>query len=184
MHGPIDSHALITENCASGDTNTIIGCAFKVFGVPGHTLDHIAFFAADSFAQPTLFCGDTLFAGGCGRLFEGTAEQMYKSLKTLASLPSDTLVYCAHEYTQANLQFAASVEPSNQKLQNRIAEVAAARSKNLATVPSTLKAELETNPFLRSDVTEFKTTFLNSDNVRTYSDVDLFAEIRRRKDTF
>ncbi len=122
---------------------------FRVIEVPGHTLDHIAYFHAGPEA-PLLFCGDTLFAGGCGRLFEGSAAQMFGSLGKLARLPGDTRVYCAHEYTLANLEFALAVEPENTQLQRRLLAEQAKRRDNRPTVPSTIALELATNPFLRS----------------------------------
>jgi hydroxyacylglutathione hydrolase len=133
-----------------GDYIDCLGLSFRVIDVPGHTLDHIAYFCDDaSLNQPALFCGDTLFAGGCGRLFEGTAAQMFASLQKLAALPSSTLAYCAHEYTLSNLRFALAVEPENSALQNRIASDSSKRDKSIPTVPSTLQLEIETNPFLR-----------------------------------
>ena len=123
--------------------------AFQVMAIPGHTLGHLAYFAANC-----LFCGDTLFAGGCGRVFEGTPAQMHDSLSRLAALPDQTRVYCGHEYTEANLRFALAVEPGNRLLQDRVDEVAVARAKGLATVPSTLALEKATNPFLRCCVPE------------------------------
>ena len=117
---------------------------FAVVAVPGHTLGHLAYYGAGC-----LFCGDTLFAGGCGRLFEGTPAQMAASLARLAELPDETAVYCAHEYTQSNLRFALAVEPGNRYLQRRAVEVAAARASGLATVPSTIACEKASNPFLR-----------------------------------
>jgi hydroxyacylglutathione hydrolase len=118
----------------------------RVIDVPGHTRGHIAYFAA---RPGWLFCGDTLFAGGCGRLFEGTPEQMVASLAKLASLPDTTQVYCAHEYTLANLRFALAVEPDNPALIARIDNEQAKRAYNEPTVPSTIALELQTNPFLR-----------------------------------
>jgi hydroxyacylglutathione hydrolase len=118
----------------------------RVIDVPGHTRGHIAYVASK---PGWLFCGDTLFAGGCGRLFEGTPEQMIASLAKLSALPPDTQVYCAHEYTLSNLRFAAEVEPGNPALIRRIADEQAKRSRNEATVPSTIALEQQTNPFLR-----------------------------------
>ncbi len=125
---------------------TDLGIEFEVLEVPGHTRGHVAYYR-----RGMLFCGDTLFGAGCGRLFEGTAAQMHASLARLAALPADTDIYCAHEYTQANLRFAAIVEPGNDAITQRSAEAAQLRSRELATVPSTLAAELATNPFLRWD---------------------------------
>jgi hydroxyacylglutathione hydrolase len=119
---------------------------FVVFAVPGHTLDHIAYY------YPGLaFTGDTLFTAGCGKIFEGTAKKMYASLAKLNSLPEETLIYCGHEYTENNLRFARLVEPSNIEIKERLQETIKLREKNLPTVPATLKLEKSTNPFLRCD---------------------------------
>jgi hydroxyacylglutathione hydrolase len=125
------------------------GLTFEVLDVPGHTAGHVAYYTAGA-----LFCGDTLFAGGCGRVFSGTFAQLSQSLQKLAALPGDTQVYCAHEYTQDNLGFAQWVEPDNPALLHRIQQVNAQRSHDLSTVPSTLAEELVTNPFMRTDQTE------------------------------
>lgn len=128
-----------------------IGLTLDVIAVPGHTLDHLAFVARrhGDDPRPLLFCGDTLFAGGCGRMFEGTAAQMHASLSALAALPAQTLVYCAHEYTESNLRFALKVEPANPDLLRRVEQVRQARLEGRATVPSLLQTEWMTNPFLR-----------------------------------
>lgn len=138
----------ITERVSEGDTITLTHPAieFLVLEVPGHTLDHLAYYNAQA---GWLFCGDTLFAGGCGRLFEGSPAQMHQSLSRLAALPEETAVYCAHEYTLANLRFAAQAEPGNIALQERILREQAKRSRGEATVPSTIALEKTTNPFLR-----------------------------------
>ena len=119
----------------------------RVIEVPGHTLDHVALVFED---ERVAFVGDTLFAMGCGRLFEGTPAQMYASLKRLASLPEDTRLYCAHEYTLANAHFAAHAEPANAAIAERLATVAAMRREGRITVPTTVAQERETNPFVRS----------------------------------
>jgi len=119
-----------------------------VMATPGHTRDHLAYFG-----NGMLFCGDTLFAGGCGRLFEGTAAQLYASLQKLGRLPAATQVFCAHEYTLANLQFASILEPDNEALQQRLAATIELRQQKITTLPSTLALELATNPFLRCHVT-------------------------------
>ena len=121
-----------------------LGVQLEVIAVPGHTLGHLAYYGSGC-----LFCGDTLFGGGCGRVFEGTMAQMLDSLTRLGALPGQTAVYCAHEYTQANLRFALAADPGNRILQRRVDDVAQARAKCWATVPSTLALELATNPFLR-----------------------------------
>lgn len=136
-----------------GDTIALegLGIEFRIMDVPGHTRGHVAYYGAKVPPDGAVFCGDTLFAGGCGRIFEGTPDQMYASLSRLAALPPGTAVYCAHEYTQANLRFALAVEPENEDLRRRIEEVAAIRSAGSPTVPSSIAEELATNPFLRSD---------------------------------
>ncbi len=128
-----------------------LGIEFRILDVPGHTRGHVAYYGAKLPPDGAVFCGDTLFAGGCGRIFEGTPDQMYASLSRLAALPPGTAVYCAHEYTQANLRFALAVEPENEDLRRRIDQVAAIRLAGNPTVPSLMADELATNPFLRSD---------------------------------
>jgi len=135
-----------TERYPEGATIDVLGESFQLMEVPGHTLDHVAFYCAHA---SLLFCGDTLFAGGCGRLFEGSAQQMHHSLSRIAILPEQTLSYCAHEYTMSNLRFALTVEPDNAALQQRMRDTEALRAKGLPTVPSFLSLELATNPFLR-----------------------------------
>lgn len=127
-----------------GETIDVLGNPVQVMAVPGHTAGHLAYLAGDC-----LFCGDTLFGAGCGRLFEGTPAQMAASLAAIAALPSATQVYCAHEYTEANLRFALAVEPDNPAIHARVARVAAVRAAGQSSVPSTLAEELSTNPFLR-----------------------------------
>ena len=128
-----------------------LNTSFEVIAVPGHTRGHIAYYRRNPSGGGALFCGDTLFCCGCGRIFEGTPQQMWHSLARLAALPVDTEIYCAHEYTQANIRFALAVEPDNPELKQRAAEVTRLRAAGEATVPSTLALELATNPFLRWD---------------------------------
>lgn len=149
----------------------------RVFDVPGHTKGHIAYWFADSKA---LFCGDTLFALGCGRLFEGTPAQMWTSLSKLRTLPDDTRVYCAHEYTESNARFAVTVEPGNEMLQRRYQRIRELRAAGKPTVPSTLGEEKATNPFLRPMSGDIRQQL----NMADAGDVAVFAEVRRRKDTF
>jgi hydroxyacylglutathione hydrolase len=149
----------------------------RIFDVPGHTRGHIAYWFPESGA---LFCGDTLFAMGCGRLFEGTPEQMWHSLGKLKALPPSTRVYCAHEYTQANGRFALTVEPDNRALRERMASVSELRRRGLPTVPSTLAEELATNPFLRPSSPSLQRTL----HLPAATEVEVFAETRRRKDRF
>ena len=133
-----------------GDTLALLGMHFTVLNVPGHTAGHIAWYSPDVDGQPLLFCGDTLFSGGCGRLFEGTPAQMLASLDRLAALPGATRVCCAHEYTLSNLRFARAVEPDNTALQQYARQCEAQRARLQPTLPSTLAVEREINPFLRS----------------------------------
>lgn len=177
--GPQTATPEINEPVAGGDRITLLGSEFDVIAVPGHTLDHIAYYG-----NTLLFCGDTLFAGGCGRLFEGTPEQMHASLARISSLPGATRVYCAHEYTQANLAFAAAVEPDNTALQSRIQKVEQLRQQGLPTVPSQLADELATNPFLRADQPSVRDSAEEYASIRLSDDIGVFAEVRRWKDNF
>ncbi len=149
----------------------------RVIAVPGHTLGHIAYWFKDS---DTLFCGDTLFAMGCGRLFEGTPEQMWHSLLKIRSLPDRTQLYCAHEYTQANARFAVTIDPINLRLRDRMNEIDRLRAAGQPTVPSSLAVEKATNPFLRADDDELRREIGMADA----APVRAFAEIRARKDVF
>jgi hydroxyacylglutathione hydrolase len=147
VFGPAsESITALNQPLRGGETICLpaLGEPLQVFAVPGHTLGHLAYYGGGC-----LFCGDTLFGAGCGRLFEGTPAQMLDSLTRLAALPGQTAVYCAHEYTEANLRFALAADPDNRPLRQRALEVAALRAKGSATVPSTLALERATNPFLR-----------------------------------
>jgi len=160
-----------------GDQYTFAGLSAQVFDVSGHTNGHIAFYLE---SDDALFCGDALFALGCGRLFEGTPSQMWTSLQKLMDLPDNTRVFCAHEYTEANAAFALTVEPQNDALQSRAREIDDLRSRNEPTVPSTIGEEKATNPFLRPMSQDLQTTI---DKVDAPLDA-VFAETRRRKDNF
>ncbi len=133
-----------TAPLVGGESLAVLGGTLRVLAVPGHTAGHVAYLAGDR-----LFCGDTLFGAGCGRLFEGTPAQMAASLDAIAALPPATLIHCAHEYTEANLRFARAVEPDNPDIAARVARVAELRRAGRPSVPSTLAEELATNPFLR-----------------------------------
>ncbi|MCG8315655.1 MAG: hydroxyacylglutathione hydrolase [Pseudomonadales bacterium] len=185
VYGPNNpSIADITHPLKEGDSINVLKKNFDIYELPGHTLDHIAYYHESVADHDVLFCGDTLFSSGCGRLFEGTAAQMFESLSKLKALPAETLVYCTHEYTEANLAFAAAVEPDNQHIQERIKQVQSLRSKNQPTVPSTLGLELRVNPFLRWD----KGAVISSANEQSASmsheAVEVFAAIRAWKDRF
>ena len=160
-----------------GDEIEVGAARARVFDVPGHTRGHVAYWFAGDRA---LFCGDTLFALGCGRLFEGTPEQMWESLAKLRALPGDARVYCAHEYTLANARFALSVDPDNEALAERAREVERARAAGRPTVPSTMAEECATNPFLRPDSATLQATL----GLVGAEPAAVFAETRRRKDGF
>ena len=134
---------------AQGDTVNALGLQFQVIDVPGHTAGHIAYYCAEMDGAPLLFCGDTLFSGGCGRLFEGTPAQMLDSLDRLAALPGNTRVCCTHEYTLSNLKFARAVEPGNAALLHYSSQCEALRAQNQPTLPSQMALERDINPFLR-----------------------------------
>jgi hydroxyacylglutathione hydrolase len=182
VYGPRNpAIAGITHRLKEGDSVSLLGLDFQVFEVPGHTLDHIAYFLATT--QPLVFCGDTLFAAGCGRLFEGTAPQMYASLQKLAALPAATKIYCTHEYTLSNLHFALAVEPDNLATQARVISAQSLRKELRPTLPSTLQLELETNPFLRADALTVQTAALQHGAIGTENS-QIFAALRTWKDHF
>ena len=160
-----DSHRIsgIDIEVNDGDKIDICGEMAKVTYIPGHTLGHISYYFAES---KILFCGDTMFVMGCGRLFEGTPQQMFDSFQKLSKLPKDTVVYCAHEYSEANAKFAITIEPENKELQNRFKEVCKLRAEGKSTVPTTVAKELATNPFMRAEA------------------VEEFARVRKLKDEF
>jgi len=178
VYGPAETqHKGATKIVGEGDRLQILGHEFSVFHTPGHTLGHICYYS-----KPYLFCGDTLFSGGCGRLFEGTPEQMYQSLKKINALPADTVICCAHEYTLGNMKFAASVLPEDRAIQDYYQKVKELRAKNQKTLPTTLKNERRINVFLRtqdSDLIEVinKETTLQQASAR-------FAWLRSKKDNF
>jgi len=160
-----------------GDQLDVLGLSFSVIHTPGHTLGHICYFSA-----PYLFCGDTMFSGGCGRLFEGTADQMFDSFCKIDALPEDTLICCAHEYTLGNIKFALSLLPHDRALNEYYRKVNELRAKNQKTLPTTLKKEREINIFLRTQNTDLidvinKETKLQQANAR-------FGWLRSKKDNF
>jgi hydroxyacylglutathione hydrolase len=174
-----DQHRIpgFDRGVVEGDTITLGKHSATVISTPGHTSGHVVYhFAGDNM----LFCGDTLFVMGCGRLFEGTAEQMWHSLQKLKALPASTQVYCAHEYTQANGRFALTVEPDNRQLHQRMDIINQLRENHLPTVPSTIEQELATNPFFREDSLALQETI----KMVNKNPVDIFAEVRRLKDNF
>jgi hydroxyacylglutathione hydrolase len=183
VYGPkTEAKSVVDVALEQGDIANLAetGLQFKVLDLPGHTLGHIAFYD-----QHSVFCGDTLFAGGCGRLFEGTAAQMANSLQKLADLPPATKIYCAHEYTMSNLAFAQAVEPNNETISARIAYCQQQRLLNRPTVPSTIEQERATNPFLRTAQTDVISMVQSrTDSTELPTPVDSFAHLRQWKDSF
>lgn len=170
----------INERVGEGDEVRVLGRLFEVFEVPGHTLDHIAFFTPG--IPALLFCGDTLFSAGCGRLFEGTPEQMHGSLSRLNTLPEDTLVFAAHEYTESNLLFAAAADPHNNDIQRAIAECRRVRELERPTLPSSIGRERQINPFLRCHTSGVQQAA--SARGDAGSELATFAILRSWKDMF
>jgi hydroxyacylglutathione hydrolase len=166
-----------------GDTVELLGCRFEVIDVPGHTAGHIAFFHQPADDTPILFCGDTLFSGGCGRLFEGTPAQMHASLSRLASLPGNTRVCCAHEYTLSNLKFARAVEPHNDELQRYTERCEQLRARQLPTLPSSIDTERRINPFMRCDQPEVVESAL-AQGAHSRDGTDVLAALRQWKNNF
>ena len=166
-----------------GDTLVALGLSFKVLDVPGHTAGHIAFYCEDLEGSPLLFCGDTLFSGGCGRLFEGTPAQMLASLDKLAALPEATRVCCTHEYTLSNLKFALAVDPHNEVLQRYMKSAQALRDNGQPTLPSTLALERQINPFLRSRQPALIRAAQSFD-AEAHDEVSIFAALRQWKNQF
>ena len=173
---------LLDKQVAEGDIIKSIGLEFSVFEVPGHTLDHIAFYSETE--KEVLFCGDTIFSGGCGRVFEGTFEQMNHSLEKLMNLPSKTEIYCAHEYTLSNLQFALMAEPDNVDLKEYELNSKNKREKNIPTIPTTLGQELQINPFLRVAETSLREAISDKlDHSNITSNAEVFGFLRSWKDS-
>lgn len=169
----------INEVMSEGTQVTVLGYDFRVMEVPGHTLDHIAYYSVQ---DGTLFCGDTLFVGGCGRVFEGTFPMMQQSLAKLSDLPSETKVYCTHEYTLANLGFARKVEPMNADLMAHIETCEQRREDDLPTVPSTIGQELLINPFLRWHSPAIIAQLKQEGRHTGDSPADVFGAVRGWKD--
>jgi len=182
VYGPINNVETINKRLKDGDRVSIIGIDFEIIEIHGHTLDHIAYFSENN-GNPILFCGDTLFAAGCGRVFEGTFEQMYESIIKLKNLPINTKIYCGHEYTLSNLEFAKEAEPFNQDTLSRYNNVLKLREKGTPSIPSLLSTELKTNPFLRCDNKEVQENI--STKFKTIKESkEIFKALRLWKDNF
>ena len=182
VFGPFNNIQTIRKKLKGGDRLNVIGIEFEIIEIPGHTLDHIAFYSENN-GRPILFCGDTLFAAGCGRVFEGTYEQMFESLIKLKNLPTNTNIYCGHEYTLSNLKFAKEVEPFNKDILSRYNKVLKLREKGTPSVPSTLSTELKTNPFLRCDNKEVQENISSKFKI-TKENKEIFKALRSWKDNF
>ena len=168
-----------------GDAVEVLGGPWQVIDVPGHTSGHIAFFSTQAMPAPVLFCGDTLFSGGCGRLFEGTPAQMQASLDALAALPGNTLVCCAHEYTLSNLRFAQAVEPHNADLTLYLEQCQIQRDQGQPTLPSTIQTELNVNPFMRSRAADVIAAAVQHDSqTRPEEPASVLASLRQWKNVF
>lgn len=181
VYGPANERVpALTHALAQDDEVSLAGCGlkFRVLDTPGHTRGHISYVG-----HGALFCGDVMFAAGCGRIFEGTAEQMYQSLEKLRALPDETMVYCAHEYTEANLRFAVIAEPENGDTRQRQAQVQQLRVAHRDTVPSLLGEEKRTNPFLRSHIPSLVAAAEQFAGKALTSPAEVFATVRYWKDT-
>ena len=182
VYGPKNNVNSITKRVKQNDVFNLIGLKFEVIETPGHTLDHIAFYCLKD-EKSILFCGDTLFSGGCGRVFEGTHSQMYESLKKLSKLPEDTQIFCGHEYTSSNLQFACAVEPNNQFIKKYNEEIIEKTKNGLPSLPSSLKIEYMINPFIRCNE-ENLIDNINKKFGEVNSEIEIFSTLRKWKDDF
>lgn len=183
VYGPLQACQQINQSVAQDDQFNIDShqLSFKVIAIPGHTLDHIAYYNKQ---HQLLFCGDTLFSAGCGRVFEGTMAQMLQSLETLAALPGDTKIYCGHEYTLNNLQFAQTLEPDNTAISQHIATVSVLRQQGQCSLPSTIQAEKSFNPFLRCALPDFQSAVKMTHHAPLKQTIDFFTLARQLKDRF
>ena len=182
VYGPKNNVNSITKRVKQNDVFNLIGLKFEVIETPGHTLDHIAFYCFKD-GKSILFCGDTLFSGGCGRVFEGTYSQMYESLKKLSKLPEDTQIFCGHEYTSSNLQFACAVEPNNQFIREYNQEIIEKTKNGEPSLPSSLKIEHMINPFIRCNE-ENLIDNINKKFGEVSSEIEIFSTLRKWKDDF
>ena len=182
VFGPVNNINGINKKVIESDKFSIIGIDFEVIDLPGHTLDHIGFYSFNN-GNPILFCGDTLFAAGCGRVFEGTYEQMFEALKKISKLPKNTKVYCGHEYTLSNIKFALEVDPNNIKIKDEYMHVQELIKSDIPSLPTTIEKELEINPFLRCDNLDIKKNIIEKFNVGD-SEFEIFKAIRKWKDNF
>ena len=164
------------------DKFSLIGIDFEVIEIPGHTMDHLAFYSSNN-KDPILFCGDTLFAGGCGRVFEGTFEQMFKSLKKISNYPKETKIFCGHEYTLSNLKFALEVDKDNKQLSDEYINVKKLISSDIPSLPTNLNKELKVNPFLRCNEINIKNKVIDKFDIID-DELEIFTALRKWKDNF
>ena len=182
VYGPVNNIDGINHRLTDKDKISIIGIDFDVISIPGHTLDHIGFYSANA-NNPILFCGDTLFAGGCGRIFEGTYEQMFHALKKITKLPTNTNIYCGHEYTLSNLKFALEADDTNKELIEEFKKVKNKINSNIPSLPTTLDKELKVNPFLRCDNINIQNKIIEKFKVSN-NELEVFTALRKWKDNF
>ena len=182
VFGPVNDIDGIDHRLSDKDKISIIGIDFDIISIPGHTLDHIGFYSANA-NNPILFCGDTLFAGGCGRIFEGTYEQMFHALKKITKLPTNTNIYCGHEYTLSNLKFALEADDANKELIEEFKQVENKINLNTPSLPTKLDKELEVNPFLRCDNINIQNKIIEKFNVSN-NELEIFTALRKWKDNF
>ncbi|ODS22408.1 hydroxyacylglutathione hydrolase [Candidatus Endobugula sertula] len=175
----------ITHKLYQGDQITLFDhYLFTIFETPGHTSEHICYFSKDTLKMPVLFCGDTLFSAGCGRVMDKDPEALYRSLSVLAELPDNTQVYCAHEYTLNNLHFAQAVEPKNTHIRQRIQEVQQLRQQGIPSLPSCIAIEKQTNPFMRTTQQSIYQSVADYWGTQYANACELFVDLRRWKDEF
>ena len=173
----------IDQALTSGDAFNLYGLFIEIDHIPGHTLDHIYYLIHDD-NKSHLFCGDTVFSGGCGRVFEGTFKQMHDSLNKISALPNDTFVYPTHEYTLSNLKFALQAEPNNKDLQDYENHCQKLREQGTPTLPTSIKQELLINPFLRTHSSDIHAVLRNIRGIETTASEDVFSGLREWKDSF
>ena len=182
VYGPKNNVNGINNIVKNNDMFTVIGIDFEVIEIPGHTLDHIAFYSFNS-GEPILFCGDTLFSGGCGRVFEGTFDQMFIALKKISKYPKETKIFCGHEYTLSNLKFALAVDENNEDLIKEYDNIKNIVDSGNPSLPTILEKELKINPFLRCDNHHIKNKIVSKFNTSD-DELEVFCALRQWKDNF
>ena len=182
VYGPNNNVDGINYIVKNNDKFTVIGIDFEVIEIPGHTLDHIAFYSFND-GEPILFCGDTLFSGGCGRVFEGTFNQMFVALKKISKYPKETKIFCGHEYTLSNLKFALAVDENNEDLIKEYDNIKNIVDSGNPSLPTILEKELKINPFLRCDNHHIKNKIVSKFNTSD-DELEVFCALRQWKDDF